>query len=147
VASLIYQMFVMNQFNGTSFIDFDTDTLKVMLVSSGYTPDVNAHDFANDVTSEVSASGYSAGGKALTALTVVSDSANGWINIDASDVAWSIPSGSTLTARAAVLYKSLATLTLSPLIAYIDFGTDQTASNGTLTIQWSTAGYLRITRS
>jgi len=145
LASLIYQMWKLGQLNGTATVDFDTDTLKVMLVSSGYTPDVNAHDFANDVTSEVSTSGYSAGGKALTALTVVSDSANGWINVDASDIAWSIPSGSTLTARAAVLYKSLATLTLSPLIAYIDFGTDQVASNGNLTIQWSTSGYLRLT--
>lgn len=145
MASLIYQMWKLNQLNGTSVIDFDTDTLKVMLVTSGYTPDVNAHDFANDVTSEVSVSGYSAGGKALTGLTVVSDSANGWINVDASDIAWSIPSGSTLTTRAAVIYKSLATLTLSPLIAYIDFGSDQVASNGNLTIQWSSSGYLRLT--
>jgi hypothetical protein len=145
MASGIYQLFKMNQLNGTSFIDFDTDTLKVMLVSAGYTPDLNAHDFANDITSEVSCSGYSAGGKALTGLTVVSDSANGWINVDASDIAWSIPSGSTLTARAAVIYKSLATLTLSPLVAYIDFATDQTASNGNLTIAWSSAGYLRLT--
>ncbi len=145
MASGIYQLFKLNQFNGTSFIDFDTDTIKAMLVTASYTPDLNAHDFANDITNEVSTSGYSAGGKALTALTAVSDSVNGWINIDASDIAWSIPSGSTLTARAAVLYKSLSTLTLSPLIAYIDFGSDQVASNGNLTIQWSNAGYLRIT--
>jgi hypothetical protein len=145
MASGIYQLFKLGQFNGAAVVDFDTDTLKVMLVSSAYTADLNAHDFANDVTNEVSVSGYSAGGKALTGLTAVSDSANGWCNIDASDIAWSIPSGSTLTARAAVLYKSLATLTLSPLIAYIDFGSDQVASNGNLTIQWSSAGYLRVT--
>ncbi len=144
MASLVYQMWKLNQLNGTSFIDFDSDTLKVMLVTSSYTPNADTHDFANDITNEVSTSGYSAGGKALTGLTAVSDSANGWVNIDASDIAWSIPSGSTLTARGGVLYKSLGTLTISPLIAYLDFGTDQVASNGNLTIQWSTAGYLRL---
>lgn len=144
MASFLYGNFVLNQMNGTQVVDFDTDTIMVMLTTSGYTPDQEAHDFANDITSEVVCSGYSAGGKALTSLTVTKDSSNHWINIDASDIAWAIPSGSTLTARYAVIRKSLGTLTISPLIALLDFGTDQVASNGNLTIQMSSAGYLRV---
>jgi hypothetical protein len=34
-------------------IDLDTDTIKVMLVTSAYTPDQDAHDFKEVVTDEV----------------------------------------------------------------------------------------------
>lgn len=43
-------------------IDFDTDTIKAMLCAAGYTPDLDAHDYKNDVTNEVTGTGYTAGG-------------------------------------------------------------------------------------
>jgi hypothetical protein len=127
---------------GTSYpVDFDTDTIKVMLVTSAYTPDFDAHDYANDVTNEVSGTGYTAGGATLGTVTVTLDTTNDRVDIDAADTTWS---SSTITARAAVIYKSTGTASTSPLIAYIDFSTDQVSSNGTFTISWNAAGIIRL---
>lgn len=145
MASGLYNKFKEAQLNGSNVVDFDTDTVKVMLTSSSYTPDLDAHDFASDISNEVSVSGYASGGQTLTSKTVTLDTANDRVDVDAADVVWSIPSGSTLTARYAVIYKAVGTtMTVSPLIALIDFAGDQVASNGALTISWSAAGYLRL---
>lgn len=34
-------------------IDFNSDTLKVSLLAAGYTPDINNHDFFDDLTNVV----------------------------------------------------------------------------------------------
>lgn len=143
MASGIYNKFKeLTLKGGTSFpVDFDTDTIKVALVTSAYTPDFDAHDYFNDVTNEVSGTGYTAGGATLGTVTVTLDTANDRVDFDAADTQWT---SSTITARAAVIYKSTGTATTSPLIAYIDFGSDQSSSNGTFTIQWAAAGILRL---
>ena len=46
-------------------IDLDTDTIKVLLVTSAYTPDQDTHTKHSDVTNEVSGTGYTAGGATL----------------------------------------------------------------------------------
>ncbi len=53
-------------------IDFTDHTIKVMLVSSSYTPDRTAHDYVDDVRAhEIAASGgYETGGQALTNKSV-----------------------------------------------------------------------------
>ena len=47
---------------GDGAIDWLNDTIKVMLVTSAYTPDQDAHDFKDDITNEISGTGYTAGG-------------------------------------------------------------------------------------
>lgn len=127
---------------GTSYpVDFDTDTIKVALVTSSYTPDFDAHDYFDDVTDEVTGTGYSAGGAALASKTVTLDAANDRVDIDAADTVWT---ASTITARGAVLYKDTGTPSTSPLICYFDFGSDKISSAGDFTIQWAATGYLRI---
>lgn len=147
ISSYIYNKFKANQFNGTSFIDFDSDTINVALVNSAYVANATAqdtHDFWDDASgSEISGTGYTASGQSLANKTVTLDTANDRVDIDADDVVWST---STITAYGAVLYKKVGTTTsASPLIALIDFGGVQTSTAGAFTIAWSTAGYLRIT--
>ena len=60
MASLIYNSAIDEMARGD--IDFDTDTFKAMLVTSSYTPNKDTHDFRDDVTNEVSGTGYTAGG-------------------------------------------------------------------------------------
>ena len=55
MANTIYNSFLVNVLNGD--IDMDTDTIKVML-TNGYVPDRDAHNFRDDVTGEVVASGH-----------------------------------------------------------------------------------------
>jgi hypothetical protein len=139
--SKLYGNFLLKALNKE--VDFDTDTIKVALLSSSYTPDQDAHDYLNDVSSfEVSGTGYTAGGNTLGSKTATYDSANNVVVLDAADTTWS---SSTITARYAVVYGSTGTASTSPLIGYVDFGSDQSSTNGNFTITWDSTGIVRIT--
>jgi hypothetical protein len=125
-------------------VDFDSDTIKVALLTSSYTPNQDTHDYFDDVSAyEVTGTGYSAGGQTLGSKTVTYDSANNVIVLDAADVTWS---SSTITARYAVVYDdSGATAASKALIGYVDFSSDQSSTNGNFTITWDATGIVRIT--
>lgn len=59
-------------------IDLDTDTLKMALTTSSYTPAPNTHDFFDDITNEVTGTGYTAGGASLASKTLTATAANSW---------------------------------------------------------------------
>jgi len=141
MASVIYNSFKRDIANGS--IDLDTDTIKVLLTTSSYTPDQDAHTKRSDVTSEVSnGNGYTTGGSALANKTVTADNTNNRGVFDADDVSWA---SASFTARYAVLYKSRGGASSSDeLIAAIDFGSDYTATNGTFQITWSANGILTL---
>lgn len=115
-------------------IDFDTDTFKVLLVTSSYTPDKDTHTRGDDITNEVTGSGYTAGG-ATTTVTVTLDTANDKVTVGFSAVNWPT---STITARGAVIYKSTGTAANDPLVAYMDFTNDVSSGGGTFSIAAST---------
>jgi hypothetical protein len=125
-------------------VDWDSDTIKVALLTSSYTPNQDTHDYFDDVSAnEVSGTGYTAGGQTLGSKTVTYDSANNVIVLDAADVTWS---SSTITARYAVVYDdSGATAGTKALIGYVDFSSDQSSTNGNFTITWDATGIVRIT--
>jgi len=143
MASKLYGQFLSQALNKE--VDWDTDTIKVALLTNAYTPDQDAHNYFDDVsTYEVSgATGYTAGGATLANKTNSYNSATNVIVLDADDVTWS---SSTITARYAVIYDaSPATNATKPLIGYVDFGSDQSSSNGNFTITWDATGIVRIT--
>lgn len=126
-------------------IDFDSDTIKVMLTTSTYTPDQDVHDYKDDVTNEVSGTGYTAGGAALASKTVTYTGATNKHVLDAADVTWPT---STITARNAVVYDaSPATDATRPLICYQASDADIVSSGGDFTIQWNASGIVEITVS
>jgi hypothetical protein len=143
MASKLYGQFLSQALNKE--IDWDTDTIKVALLTNSYTPDQDAHNYFDDVsTNEVSgATGYTSGGITLSNKTNSYNSSTNVITLDADDVTWS---SSTITARYAVIYDaSPATNATKPLIGYVDFGSDQSSSNGNFTITWDATGIVRIT--
>jgi hypothetical protein len=125
-------------------IDWGTDTIKVSLHSSSYTPSQSTHDYWNDATGEVTGTGYTAGGYTLTTKTE-SFSSN-VKQFDAGDVTWAT---STISAAYAVIYDqvSVTTSSLNPLIAYVDFGGTVTSSGGNFTITWDSTGVFTVTVS
>jgi hypothetical protein len=139
MASLVYNSAKQKFLNGS--IDLDTDTIKVALVTSSYTPNADTHDFFDDVTNEVSGTGYTAGGATLASVTVTVDTTNDRGVFDAADTSWAT---STITARGAVIYKSTGTAGTSALIAYIDFVQDASSVNGTFQVTWNASGVLYI---
>ena len=86
-------------------------------------------------SNEVSGTGYSAGGKALTNTGVAKSTVTSYT--DFSDVSWT---SSSFTARGCLIYNSssISGLTSNASVAVIDFGGDKTVSSGTFTIQFPT---------
>lgn len=139
MADTIYNSFKRDIMNGG--IDLDTDTIKVALVTSTYTVDQDAHDNFDDITNEVSGTGYTAGGATLASVTVTVDNTDNEGVFDAADVTWST---STITARGAVIYKSTGTASTSKLICFLDFTTDKTSTAGDFVLQWGAEGILNL---
>lgn len=142
MASKVYGNAIKAAFNKE--VDWDTDTIKVMLLSSAYTPNQDSHDYLDDVVAnEVTGTGYTSGGAALTSKTAAYDAATNTVKFDAADVTWA---GSTITARYAVVYDdSGATNAQKALIAYFDFTTDRASSNGDFVIRWGADGVFSAT--
>ena len=132
MASLIYNSAIDDMARGA--IDFDSNSFKALLVTSSYTPNKDTHDFRNDVTNEVSGTGYTAGGVA-TVCTVTKDTANDKVTLQFAAVSWAT---STITARALVIYKSTGTASTDNLVAYNDFGSDVSSTAGTFSVAAST---------
>jgi len=139
MADIIYNAFKKLIMDGT--IDLDTDTIKVMLVTSGYTPSQDNDDYIDDVTNEVAGTGYTAGGAELANKSVTQDNVDNEGVFDADDVIWA---NSTITARGAVLYKDTGTPATSPVIAYLDFTEDKSSNNGDFKIEWGSEGVLNL---
>lgn len=139
MADVIYNSFKKNIMNGS--IDLDTDTIKVALVTSSYSPNQDTHEDMADVSNEVSGTGYTAGGATLANKAVTADNTDNEGVFDADDVTWS---GSTITARGAVVYKSTGTAANDLLICYIDFGEDKVSSSGNFKIAWNAEGILNL---
>lgn len=146
VTSHWYGVPIFRQLIGTRLWDWDTDTIKCSLHTSAYTPNQDTHETWNSATAELGASGgYTAGGQTLTGTGgagTTYDTATNEIRLDAVDAAWT---SATFTCRYAVVYKDTGNSTTSPLIAYVDFGADETVSAGTFTIQWDVTGVAKIT--
>jgi hypothetical protein len=122
-------------------IDWDSDTIKVALTTSSYTPNQDTHDYFDDITNQVTGAGYTSGGATLASKTVTYTSGTNTQAFDAADVTWT---SSTITARYAVIYDSTGVSSTSALIGYVDFGADVISSGGDFTIQWNGSGIFTI---
>ncbi len=124
-------------------IDWDTSTIKVMLVTSSYSPNIDTHDFRDDVTAnEITGTGYTAGGYTITTPTVTQDNTNDRGVFDSEDPTWST---ATITARACVLYRARGgASSADEVLGYWDFGSDITSTAGTFTIAVNASGWLYI---
>lgn len=123
-------------------VDLDLETHKVAMFTNSITPSFSA-DTAYGVSpydaNEVSGTGYSAGGVALTS-TAVDESPTGTLRWDAADTSWA---SSTITgARCALIYADA--LAGNNAIVLINFGADYATSNGTFLITWASGGILAI---
>lgn len=138
----LYDSFVELVADGS--IDLDTDTFKLSLHTSTYTPSVS-HSTTADLTNEVTqANGYLTGGATLT--TVTWGQTSGTATFDSDPVQWTA-SGGSITARYAVLYSSTGT----ELIGYVLLDSapaDVTATDGnTFTVTPNASGWFTIAKA
>ena len=108
--------------------NFTTDSFKIALYTGAASigPDTAIYTVANEVV----ATGYTAGGIALT-VNAVPTSANNTTYISFANVTWN----AALTASGALIYKSGGT---NPTVCVLDFGGEK-ISTATFTIQFPTA--------
>jgi hypothetical protein len=134
MASLIYNSALYDALTGA--VDFDSDSFKVLLVTSAYSPNKTTHTKRSHVTNEVAnGNGYATGGAAAT-VTVTNDTANTRVDISCGAASWP---AATITARGAVYYKSRGgAASADELVAYVDFGADIVSTNGTFSLSAST---------
>lgn len=142
VSAKLYGAFILSVLNKE--VDINSDTCKLMIVTSSYTPDQDTHNYKNDVTNEVSGAGYPAGGFTVANVTVGYTAGTNVIKVDGDDIS---ESGVTFTAgRYGILYDSSpATDATRPLIGYIDFDADQTVTNADFECLWSANGIATVT--
>lgn len=127
MASLVYNSALFNSFSDN--LDWDGGTTKIALMTSAYVPNKDTDVGWDDISAnEASGAGYSSGG-ATVVVTVTQDNANDEIVINFPAASWS---GSTITARGAVYYRS--SITPKQLLAYIDFGSDVSSTGGTFAV-------------
>jgi len=145
MANAIYNSFKGKVLSGEIDLEDAGDTIKVVLVTSSYSPDIDTHTQYSHITNQVEGTGYTAGGATLGSQDVSVDTVNDKAVFDAADTTWS---SSTITARGAILYKYVddggSPAATSPLICYFDFGEDKVSSNGNFTIQWNEGGILTL---
>jgi len=128
MASVIYDSFIADVFAGTCTT---AGSYKGMLVTSSYTEDRGAHSKRSSVTNEVSGTGYTAGGVALT-LTASLNTSTHILTLTIPTATWT---SSTITARKLIVYRTTGTAANDNLVCCVDNGTDLISSSSTMT--WS----------
>lgn len=126
-------------------IDMDSDTFKLALFTSSLSINQDTHQYfdASPYTSNqvANGNGYTTGGATVSPVTVSYDAATNRLSFDCADASWTT---ATFTARYGILYDS-SPASNKPLVLYVDFGTDQSPSNGTFTVTWDAAGIGYVT--
>jgi hypothetical protein len=119
--------------------NFTSDTFKMALYTSSAT--LGAGTTVYTTSSEVSGTGYTAGGNTLT-VSVTPTSSGTVAYISFSDTSWYT---ATFTARGALIYN---TSQANAAVAIFDFGSDKSVVGGTFTVTFpaanSTSAVIRI---
>jgi hypothetical protein len=106
----------------------------VLLTTSTYSPNQDTHTVRSDVTNEVTGTGYTAAGVAVSGKSRTYDATSNERRYVMANNVWG-PGATITNASVAVLYKVVGTAGTDLLIAYLIFDTQPTpVTNGTLTI-------------
>jgi hypothetical protein len=112
------------------FTNTTGNTFRIALYTSSAT--LGASTTAYSATNEVSGTGYTAAGEALTNVTPTTSGTTAYT--DFADVTWS---SATITANGALIYND--SHASDAAVCVLAFGGDKTSTNGDFTIQFPTA--------
>jgi hypothetical protein len=125
-------------------VNFLTGTVKLLLVTSSWTPAFDTDDFINDIGANelASGNGYTTGGVTLTTKTVTYDTASDQIRVDFDDVSWTFTAAKTWLYGVVYIDTAGASST-DPIYAVLTWDSSQTVSTA-YTLQIDPAGLLYI---
>lgn len=124
-------------------IDFDSDAIKAMLVTSAYVFD-KAHRYKSSLgATEITGTGYTAGGLTVPTPGYTFDAVASRFRLTGGNLSWT---GATWTnARQIIVYDSTpASDATRPLVACIDLGADTPVSGSTFQANWNAEGIAYI---
>ena len=139
VSSGLYCLTMEKLLNNTLAESWEEETNDIALVTDTHTPDFSTHDFADDLTNEISGGNYAREALTTTELTISA----GIITFDAADTVFDNSGGNDVTitnAEAAAHIFNVTTDADSPLGFMSDFTSPYSCSNATFTVQWHTNG-------
>lgn len=156
MSSAIYLFNILTQYLAKGIINLETDTIKLALLTSSWTPDLTKDVLADVLTSpspEVVAvaspsNGYTQGGKTLTGQTVTLTDSPAKTVFDANDVSFTALNA---TFHYGILYAAKTSGSIvNPLLAYLLFDTtpaDTVVSGVDWLVQWNASGIFDISKS
>lgn len=132
MASIIYDSFLADLASGAANT---SHSYKAMLVTSGYTENRGTHTKRSDITNEVTGTGYTAGGAAVT-LSASLNTTTHVLTLTIAAVSWA---SSTITARKLIVFRARGgASSADELVCCIDNITDLVSSSTTMTWNAST---------
>lgn len=128
-------------------IDWLSDTLKAALTTSTHTPNQDTHDYFNDLTNEVSGTGYTAGGITLTGKSESYVTGTNTFRMIADDVVYSTVTLSDV--KNVHFYDATpGSDATNPLICFATFDSALAPNAGNLTLDLDgTNGFLNLVAS
>lgn len=134
----LYGAYLLNTFKGD--IDHDTASFKAMLVNSSYTPNMDTHDFKDDVVAnEVTGTNWPAGGVAVT-ITLSIDATSHQLRAAVSDI--SVSTVTLTDGKTLVIYNNTpGSDATRHLVGYATFDTALAPTAGTLSVDFPTVTY------
>jgi len=115
-------------------INFSSDSFKIILMASGFVFSPTTHHGYADVSASELATGfgYTRNTKTLSASPVITeDDINVRCSIAWDNVTWTASGGAIGPTPGAIIFDdTVTTPTADPIVAYIDFGGEQTQADG-----------------
>lgn len=122
-------------------IDYATDTIKCALTTASYVPNQDTHDYADDITNELTGGNYAR--QTLATKTVDYTAGTNELVLSCANITFANLTAAEI--RLAVFFKDTGVASTSPLIAYMDFGANQSASGQNLILEVPADGILKMT--
>ena len=124
---------------GAGAVDLANDTIKAVLLDNTYTQNKDHTAYSDVSGSEVSGTGYTAGGKEITGKAWVKNNTGDYAWLDCDDLSWS-----SITVSGVTQLALIDTTVSNLLIGVWDINNSPlNPSNGTLDIQIDANGLLR----
>ena len=150
MAWVFYKNFKLGQLDSaihaSAPIDFDTDTIRLMLLDDGSTIDQTDIDVADIIAgaSDTEVTGTNYARKSITSVDAVLSGNNVDVNTTMSSPSFAVHTSGFNDAKHAVLYKFVAADASSPVIAYNTFTSNLNNTSGSLTLQFSSSNIFTL---
>lgn len=124
----------------SSAVDFLSDTIKMALTTSAYTPNRDTHEFFSDITNEITGTGYTAGGVALASKTITYTAADSWATARANSTAYAVGDVVRPSTGNGHLYRCIVAGTSHSSAPTWPTVSGQTVAEGSGTVVWAEIG-------